>query len=61
MTEICKRWQVRIRRSDLYEVEVEAPSGTEAEERALELYEEQECEHVDGEVESVYAKELGEE
>jgi hypothetical protein len=49
---------VTIRRWDVYEVFVEAPTGADAEERSLEAYEEMDDpEHEDGGVDSVYAEE----
>lgn len=54
----CRKWRVTIRRWDVYEVLVEASTGADAEERALEMYEQtDDCEHVDGGVDSVHAQE----
>ncbi len=55
----CCRWAVTIKRWDVYLVgDVVADTPAEAEERALQLYEEEvgRCEHTDGGVDSVMAE-----
>ena len=58
MEQHCRNWRVTIHRWDVYEVFVEASTGSSAEEKALQAYEEtDDPEHVDGGVESVHAEE----
>ena len=56
----CRKWLVTIRRWDVYEVEVEASTGADAEDRALEVYDDggSDCAQIDGGVDSVHAEEL---
>jgi hypothetical protein len=52
-----RRWTVSIMRWDVYDVPVEADSEEQAEERALERYENtDDYTHADGGVESVHAE-----
>ena len=53
-----RRWLVSIRRWDLYEVEIAAATKDDAEDRALDAYDADVCEQVDGGVDSVFAEEV---